>query len=453
MRKSSWWFRWSQPLATIHNPPEGQLSDGEGKVRFAEELTALYDQAKSNGGDSFPLSKVADLATERWQRSWHTKQMAAGRSYPPASEAPEVTRQQIKGWLQGAKPKSFDGLLFTVAVLHDRAGNSPLDAKLGAQEYEPEWRKLYNAIPDNKNSRMHAPVPVLRPASGPTAGHPSRRWATPAFRATAVLIVVAAVVVVFAVVRDGGEDNASYQPPSGSAVDGPPRSAAPGEEPVRVLGVTVPAALDDGTEFATELPLELSEPELLELDRIQGDTIALTEWRTTRDLIPVGYAAVTMVLSSGGSEAVTVTNIEAIKKCQDPVAGTYLKEYTQGGAEPNVMIGIDLDKPNAVAREIVDNEPKGAAFFQRGTIPLERDNRTTVTLGAFTKRSGCEFTVRVTSSTSAGSFTQMIDNDGRPFKVTAVAAGTPEHPLSGYSDAYVQSGLKWVRVDPSVYVK
>lgn len=49
-----------------------------------------------------------------------------------------------------------------------------------------------------------------------------------------------------------------------------------------------------------------------------------------------------------------------------------------------------------------------------------------------------------------GTFYQDIDNDGKPFAVTALAAPVKDGaPFSGYDAAYVQDGSNnWQQVDP-----
>lgn len=406
---------------------------------FREALQELKTAAENTRGAPLHPSAIEAGAGLRLESLLRDQRAAQGTGARQQSNAPAPpTEQAIRGWLtDGKKPTTFEALWSVVQYLAKEAEIDP------PGNY---WREVYDAIPWKRNREPQTNVTPVETAGIRESRKQSRKW--PRYVALPVVVIALVGGIVLAGVRYYLTDKDNNHP-----VDAVPHAAVPGKEPVRVQNVSRPVALSEVTKFATEAPLNLAETDLQELGRIQGDALALTNWRKRHGLIPINTATVILTLGAAGNKTVVLNNVDLIKSCKSPARGTYLQQYTQGGGETNVALGADLDKPTSVVREVVNNAPTGAEYFARNTIRLQPGNPTTISIGAFTQHSGCDFTIRLTSSTSDGSVTQIVDDGGQPFRVTSPAVGTPEHPLSSYADAYVQAGIAWVHVDPKVYTK
>ncbi|MFT4398042.1 hypothetical protein ACLTEW_24265 [Gordonia lacunae] len=171
--------------------------------------------------------------------------------------------------------------------------------------------------------------------------------------------------------------------------------------------------------------------------------------------VPQDFTTVVMTLATNLVEPVTVIDIRPIKECAEPFNGTYFQVYRQGsGANPNVKLGVDLDNPDPHAQQLDDQGLlTDSVYFADNNVVLKPREPITFSVAALTRRYGCSFKFEVLVATPAGTVTQVVDNSGEPFRVTAKAPPKdPLFPLSGYSVAYVQgAGNVWRAVDPGTY--
>ncbi|WP_406272369.1 hypothetical protein OH799_32630 [Nocardia sp. NBC_00881] len=181
-------------------------------------------------------------------------------------------------------------------------------------------------------------------------------------------------------------------------------------------------------------------------------------WLTSRGAVPVEGATTTLTLRANSTQPVRIIRMSAIKECAQPLNGTYFQPPAEGGAEPNIMLGVDLDTSDSIFQEMYHNEsgllPSGPSYFDQNTVMLNPGETQTFTIGAFTKLYSCSFKVRIYVVGSGPAVYQDIDCAGTSFKITAPArTKNPERPLSGYQTAYGRQGdytaPEWIRLDPN----
>ncbi|GAB3464515.1 hypothetical protein GCM10027436_76780 [Actinophytocola sediminis] len=151
-----------------------------------------------------------------------------------------------------------------------------------------------------------------------------------------------------------------------------------------------------------------------------------------------------MVLEGRRNQAIRITNIAPrIIKRADPLAGTLFYMPSQGGDESLRMLA-DLDESHPTAREATLDDTTlewiaGSPYFDANTISLQYAEQHVVVLRNRSKNNHVQFVVEVTYLIGGTEKTLTIDDDGKPFEVTAM----PAEPNPGqylYEQMYILQG-------------
>jgi hypothetical protein len=103
-----------------------------------------------------------------------------------------------------------------------------------------------------------------------------------------------------------------------------------------------------------------------------------------------------------------------------------------------VGIGLDLDKDRTVAQPITDNQWQDSDYFAEHTISLKQGEQQTFQIRARTMSQYCEFALELAVLDGSTQITQVIDNSGKPFRVTSIVfSEDPKSLYSRYQAAYV----------------
>jgi hypothetical protein len=135
---------------------------------------------------------------------------------------------------------------------------------------------------------------------------------------------------------------------------------------------------------------------------------------------PVGSALVKIVLHNVTKQTVLITNIQVVKECQAPLTGTLLYSPS-AGATSNIVIGYDLDNQFPIAQF----DPGEGIFalhgnyFAQNSIQLLPGEVDTIVINAVTFLQYCDFSFDLAVDDSATALTERVDDNGRPFTVTA----------------------------------
>lgn len=180
-----------------------------------------------------------------------------------------------------------------------------------------------------------------------------------------------------------------------------------------------------------------------------GDDIAFY----TKELKAGAYGfrgfGVNVTANNVGSASVTISNVRVIdRKVSAPLAGDINVLPTQG--EPTDQIAFNLDAATPVGKEY-DRTTKDhlgkTDYFSGKTIVLTPHGKTeTLALSFWTTRAAYSFNVAIDYTMDGKQYTQVVTNDGQPFRATASLCDAPEHGhyesiLSRQPDA---SGLSYV---------
>jgi hypothetical protein len=181
-----------------------------------------------------------------------------------------------------------------------------------------------------------------------------------------------------------------------------------------------------------------------------------------------GYAPFVMiqaVVQNPCQSAVTITNVKVSKSCSRPNNGSIFyggpADTADAGLAGNAGLGFDLDSPDPEAMVATDwNVADWQTEYDGGpvaTIPAHGVQA--FVLRAIALHSACEFSIVWTAVTSTTYRSETLDDDGQPFRVSALlpaAIGkTGKHPFAGYQFLYVGGQASpwhdesWTRENPA----
>ncbi|MGV9976373.1 hypothetical protein ACWDUH_01685 [Micromonospora wenchangensis] len=129
-----------------------------------------------------------------------------------------------------------------------------------------------------------------------------------------------------------------------------------------------------------------------------------------------------------------------VLKRSAPLSGTLLFRGSQGDGEP-LSIGFDLDEPESVAR-VIDprDETLGAAYVDRRALTLAPGEPVTIDVQAYTDRSYCEWVIELELDLGGESRVQVVDDHGRPFRSTGLAARYQDRYHASLLDGWTADG-------------
>jgi hypothetical protein len=283
-----------------------------------------------------------------------------------------------------------------------------------------------------------------------------------------VTVAIAALgIVVSLVVASKGSDSRAAGVASSNAVgrrqpDLTPRPASPASPPVLVESITqIQSESGDGS-FALPDPLVMDASALADFNNhiVTGSTSYSTWFRRHRGAA-VNFGITAITLRGNANETVRLADLRLDKSCHRPLAGTFFRGYAQGSGN-TVRMGFNLDTLNPDPQTMALTGarglfPLGEDYFAGKTIQLAPGELMTLSIGAFTKLYDCTFKFRLFVATSHGELYETIDDNGRPFRVTAMARpSNPGHPLSGYEAAFAltpddRGSTRWESMDPTTY--
>jgi hypothetical protein len=457
----------------------GQLPPGRRLVLLHRVLTGVATQARGHAlarfdageHSSFQVAAAGELlgladeqARERVRRKYYQDDSAWDAKLKERDNRGPVRRRQLYAslWIGGQSPRNVlrvqDKLLraFESAIklyvaeqrkeLHALAADGPEPFKRQEGQTSAQPESPTTPVTDTRPSQQ-----AHRSSHEPLPRSVSRRTAALAV----VLTVVISIVLTVIIMRPwGGAGDTSDKP----TVNPSPVPAPASSPPVLVENVTGLQSVHGDLRFVLPQALDMTPEEFAKFNSdVTLKSRDFSPWYADHGAVPVAQGLATMTLRGNADEPVRIADINAIKECGKPFDGTFFVGYTQGSPEDNVKLGMDLDVPDPVLQEMVNTaqglHPAGPDYFKIKTIELAPGEVETLTIGAFTKRYGCTFRLQLVVATSRGSFTQDIDYNGKPFKVTAMATPTKDDfSYSGYKTVYAQnSDLDWERVNPLTY--
>jgi hypothetical protein len=158
-----------------------------------------------------------------------------------------------------------------------------------------------------------------------------------------------------------------------------------------------------------------------------------------------------IVLEGRSNQEVRILDIRpVVTERRAPVAGTLFSVTPQAGA-PTMKTIIDLDDPLPVLRTLVLKDGwlpvGGRPYFEDNTIRLKDRERDVLLVRAAANRYSVAFKLEVDYLVGAKRKTTVIDDAGRPFRVTGVHCGS-KPGIASYTSAYELAEQGPLRLEP-----
>ncbi|WP_091643769.1 hypothetical protein [Micromonospora pallida] len=166
-----------------------------------------------------------------------------------------------------------------------------------------------------------------------------------------------------------------------------------------------------------------------------------------------GVSTVELELEGNRAKEVRITDIAIRPRCREPLKAALFDNSPQGSAE-TVQIGYDLDRDSVFAQEskVVDGAPLPQLtgnYFASRKYTLKLGEQVTFRLSTVTRERYCEYTFRVEFIADGNVGSIDIDDQGRPFQVTALVTRSGQLDCSAYQQIHQPSERGWTRVAPS----
>ncbi|MFE8014038.1 hypothetical protein ACFU3O_15020 [Streptomyces antibioticus] len=205
--------------------------------------------------------------------------------------------------------------------------------------------------------------------------------------------------------------------------------------------------------FPSAMKLSSSQVEKLK-NEDYGDGLKFDDWFRQNEGVPSHFRTITLTVSGRSEKQLRITNIDLLKEgCAPPLTGTlFLNGGTNGGEEKTRTLFFNLDD-----RLPEPTDENGEPYFARKSITLKNGESETIAAFVSANERSCGFTFRFTVVVPGHDPVKLeIDDNGKPFRLTASASGPGEHPYDRYRAMYVGGvaapvGAGIVPADPSTY--
>jgi hypothetical protein len=243
---------------------------------------------------------------------------------------------------------------------------------------------------------------------------------------------------------DKGHASAAPRPP-GTAPAVPATSADPAAPPVKIEKIDFPE--HDGQSMVGRKPLAKARVAPL-IKRLNHGAVG----SVLRPLGNVDTESTSFAVRMEGntSKPVRITNMHAVATCTAPLNGV-LFYNPNAGEQFNPQIAFDLDQPDPIARGRGKDDGRGnpvykGEYFVNHEYVLKLGEPATFVVSATTREHYCEFHLVMDLLVNGAPTTQKIENDGKPF---TVSAGLGTRPYDG-GIVYDPSRYKMTLVSPIV---
>lgn len=202
-------------------------------------------------------------------------------------------------------------------------------------------------------------------------------------------------------------------------------------DPVAVDSVTF--SMDGSDTFVIPGPVRFTSVDAVEVEKTRG-TQGHFDWFLNKGAALDGRAAtIRMVLRGTADDKAVITGMEVVRNCREPATGT-LFYSPPAGSDPSIRLGFDLDSQSSTAQILDDHDNFVGNYFNSYTISLRAGENQAVTIFPRTLRQYCEFTIQLKIATAGQSTTKAIDNNGQPFRITALT--NYDEDFSAYDAVY-----------------
>ncbi|MGW3345123.1 hypothetical protein ACWDA3_17565 [Nonomuraea rubra] len=262
------------------------------------------------------------------------------------------------------------------------------------------------------------------------------------------------VAVVASLASKGGEKALGWsENKPANPSPSPPTTAPPTGEAVKVNAITFVPKWADTTFVVAGLVAPEAVRELNKTFAPEANPEAAAAALRALGGAETTESTIELELEGNHQKPVRITNMRLAADCREPLTGTLFFSPPQGESA-TVKIGFDLDSgPDPIAQYAKEHED-GPAFpsqfsgdyFADRKYELKHGEQATFRVTARTYKHSCEFRIKLSMLVNSKPATQIIDDAGRPFRISALIA--PKHDTfnkwadcSAYERVYLGGSL------------
>lgn len=155
-------------------------------------------------------------------------------------------------------------------------------------------------------------------------------------------------------------------------------------------------------------------------------------------------SAVAATIQNNRSTTMSVTGVHAVvtSRSDPPPAGTLILPPGEGGSQPNLLVGFDLDQGNEPPARILDEKggyKLGKVFGSETNVSLAKGEQVTIVFHALTASCNCDWYIKIDYVADGRTKTRTIGSPEAPFSISG--------PVTRYQAAYQWDYTKLVPVD------
>lgn len=162
-------------------------------------------------------------------------------------------------------------------------------------------------------------------------------------------------------------------------------------------------------------------------------------WLALQGAVDAGDTPLKISIEGLNSSPVLIQSMRArVDARRDPMANTVLGCPVEGEIGV-VEMGFNLDEQPAVARVIQEDKSLGHPYFERSNITIAEGEILPLSVTAFAEECFCEWRIEIDAVVEGDRQTFVLDDHGRPFRTTAIAAA-PSHRIVSYAGEWGYCG-------------
>jgi hypothetical protein len=235
-------------------------------------------------------------------------------------------------------------------------------------------------------------------------------------------------------------------------------SAAPQPRAGEPVIATVGNITEVGGSMVLPDPVALNAQQLNNLSTSAGaPNSSYVNWFAAHKAAFVGAAGIQLVVQGNRHGVIQIVNITPVERCSRPLHGTLF--YAPGqGEDVSAHLYFDLNDPQAPASYTNANSGiRHPDYFGNYTISLEYGEIFTFQITTSVTNKYCQFTLELAGIADGKNFTESVNNNGRPFRVTSLLPQATAYQdlyasgaAGGYKENQNGTGL-WIRANPKSY--
>ncbi|WP_405394684.1 hypothetical protein [Microbispora hainanensis] len=173
-----------------------------------------------------------------------------------------------------------------------------------------------------------------------------------------------------------------------------------------------------GDTFVAREAIQLSKKQLADLNSLPTSSTARAEWLWAHGAVDPVDSYIKLVLRGNRKHKVRIIAMRANTACEPPLKGTIFFS-PPGGEDLLTPMFFNLDEQEPKAR-IETEDGSREDYFSHKSISLKRGEDIVIQAWAQTLKHYCKFTLQLEVLTDNGIVRQVIDNNGKPFEVSAL---------------------------------